>query len=151
MAQTNIPAVIVPSRVVLVSSSPDFASQGETQTATISFDPDLQRDGKAEAVEMDVVNVAKQPVYHFPDRGSANGRSVSFHDVCYEVPQRKCFVRKPNKMILKSVRFVRSHRADRDCLLYLIHICDMLAIRWIRYKSRSTCIHPPFRQTATPN
>ena len=92
---------IVASRVVMVSSSPDVV---ETQTATISFDSDLKQESKAEVVEMDV---AKQPVY--PDRANGeggNGCSVSFHEVCYEVPQKKCFVRKPSKVILKSVRLV---------------------------------------------
>ena len=29
---------------------------------------------------------------------------VSFHDITYEVTQRKCFRRRPNKVILNSVR-----------------------------------------------
>lgn len=31
-------------------------------------------------------------------------RSISFHDVLYEVTQRSCCKRKPNKVILDSVR-----------------------------------------------
>ena len=28
---------------------------------------------------------------------------VTFHDLCYEVPQWKCCIRKPNKQILKNL------------------------------------------------
>lgn len=40
-----------------------------------------------------------------PDRG--NLHCVTFHDVSYEVPQRKRCIRQPNKIILNSVRLVR--------------------------------------------
>ena len=124
MAQVQ-PAVIVPSRVMVVIPSSDVASQEETKTATIS---DLQQESKAEVVEMEEMNsVAKQPADPYPNRANrvgGSGLSLSFHDICYEVPQRKCFARKPNKMILKSVRWVAACSA---CPLVgdYVMLCDL--------------------------
>ena len=54
---------------------------------------------KAGKTRLDTRNIAgvatEQPV-----------SSVTFHDISYEVPQRKCFKRLPNKIILRSVRLV---------------------------------------------
>lgn len=101
-------AQVVPSRVMMVTPSSSVAAQEGTRTATISSD--LQQESKAEVVEMvDMDLIAKQPADPYPNLANSLGEndiSLSFHDICYDVPQRKCFVRKPNKIILKSVRLV---------------------------------------------
>ena len=39
-----------------------------------------------------------------PANGTTNASSITFHDLSYEVPQRKFHKRLPNKTILNSVR-----------------------------------------------
>ena len=41
-----------------------------------------------------------------------NGRSISFHSVSYMVEQRKCFKKRPPKVILNNVRYVCLYRSQ---------------------------------------
>ncbi len=54
--------------------------------------------------EQDEIKVAGSPSRDTVTPSRSNLHCVTFHDVTYEVPQRKRCVRQPNKVILNAVR-----------------------------------------------
>ena len=82
--------------------------QSETSSATDQTEPEepqIEREGNKSNQKEPTSATGDQMEQEVPKNGAAVS-SITFHELSYEVGQRKCFKKLPNKVILDSVRSV---------------------------------------------